>query len=90
VDVEIPQPRSLAVSPGDALGTHLANLAIRTRTEVNIPIDLALFGDLKAICDYAQINQVLLIYTGASESDQLKKSGCNKDIIYVENGLVKK
>lgn len=90
VDVEIPQPRSLAVSPGDALGTHLANLAIRTRTQVNIPVELALSGDITAICDYANENQVLLIYTGASESDQLKKLGCNKDIVYVENGLFKK
>jgi hypothetical protein len=90
VDVEIPNPRSLAVSPGDALGTHLANLAIRTRTQVNIPVELALSGDIAAICDYANENQVLLIYTGVSESDQLKKLGCNKDIIYVENGLVKK
>ena len=90
VDVEIPQPRSLAVSPGDALGTHLANLAIRTRTQVNIPVELALSGDTTAICDYANENQVLLIYTGASESDQLKNSGCDGDIIYVENGIVLK
>ena len=90
VDVEIPQPRSIAVSPRDRLGTHLANLAIRTRTEVNMPVELALSGDLVSICEYAKNNEVLLIYTGASESEQLKNSGCDRSIIYVENGIVLK
>ena len=87
-DVEISEPRSMAVSPRDALGTHLANLAIRTRTEVNIPIKLALSGDIGAICNYARLNRVLLIYTGVSEFDLLRKSGCGEEIVYVVDGKV--
>jgi hypothetical protein len=85
---DISQPRSIAVSPGDALGTHLANLAIRTRTEVNLPIEMALSGDIEAICEYANRENVLLIYTGSDEATQLRAAGCNQSIIYVENGIL--
>ena len=71
----------------DRLGSHLSNLALRSKSQVVMPIETAISGNTYLACQFINENDVSLVYTTPNGRAELVESGCGDSLTYVESGL---
>lgn len=87
----VPTNDTLAVgafSMRDKLGSHMANLALRSASTVTLSPDIAISGNPYLACSLLRDQGVNRIYTTPNGRAELVESGCSADASYVEDGTL--
>lgn len=82
------QNRQVAFSWTDRLGSHLSNLALRSTSNLVMPVETGISGNTYLACKFMNANDASLVYTTPNGRAELVASGCNPNISYVENGVL--
>jgi hypothetical protein len=80
--------QNAAFSMRDKLGSHMANLALRSASTSVLPPDVAISGNPYLACASASQLGVETIYTTPNGRAEMVESGCSPDLTYVEDGVV--
>lgn len=77
-----------AFSMRDKLGSHMANLALRSASTSILTPDVAISGNPYLACADLVENGVVRIYTTPNGRAELVESGCSPDAVYLEDGRI--
>jgi len=88
-NAQVPGERTMAFTPGDVLGTHVSNLALRSFSGVVVPVELALSNDPIRACEFITNESVSLVYTSGNGNTELLAAGCSSELTYVVDGAIK-
>jgi hypothetical protein len=76
----------VAFSANDRLGSHLSNLALRSASNLTMPIGIGLSGNSFLACSFMHKNSASLIYTTGNGKAEMELAGCDRDLKYVVDG----
>jgi hypothetical protein len=79
---------STAFSGADALGTHVANLALKSRSSINMPQDLEFSLKPYLACQFINSEPVETVFTDEGGRFVLLDAGCDPMLRYVEPSRV--
>ncbi len=77
-----------AFSMRDKLGSHMANLALKSSSTATLSPDIAISGNPYLACSLLNDQGVKRIYTTPNGRAELLESGCLPDASYVEDGTL--
>ena len=78
--------RKVAFSANDRLGSHLSNLALRSTSNLIMPVGIGISGNAYLACAFMNHNSASLVYTTPNGRAEMVMSGCSPDITYIEDG----
>lgn len=76
----------VAFSANDRLGSHLSNLALRSASNLTMPIGIGLSGNSFLACSFMNKNSASLIYTTGNGKAEMELAGCDRELKYVVDG----
>jgi hypothetical protein len=76
----------VAFSANDRLGSHLSNLALRSTSNLTLPIGIGLSGNSFLACSFMNKNSASLIYTTGNGKAEMELAGCDNNLQYVVDG----
>jgi hypothetical protein len=81
-----PENKKVAFSANDPLGSHLSNLALRSISNLTMPIEIGLSGNSFLACSFINKNSASLIYTTGNGKAEMEVAGCDNNLQYVVDG----
>lgn len=87
LDPKIDSVDSVAFTPLDPLGSHLANLALKSTSQVQFPIDISLKGNSYTACRFINRESIDTIYTSEGAISALANAGCRLNHRFVIDGV---
>jgi hypothetical protein len=80
--------RAVAFAWMDPLGSHVSNLALRSTSDLVLPIDVALSNNTFLVCRFINDNNASIVYTAQHGRAALVTAGCSPKVMYIEEDRI--
>jgi hypothetical protein len=88
LDIPDGEYRAVAFAWMDPLGSHVSNLALRSTSDLVLPIDVALSNNTFLVCRFINDNNASVVYTAQHGRAALVTAGCSPKVMYIEEDRI--